>query len=323
MFDLVTIGDCTMDMYITIDDKDPHCSLVHHKQKVCFEYGQKICTTGNKQYPGGNAANVAVGTKYLGLNTAIITEWGDDIMGYAIQKELHKKRINTTHSKHIKKRETRYAIVLNYQNERTILSTHTPYPYQKPKIPETKWIYYTSLGASFEHIQKAVIKYKKKHKDTFLAVNPGSHQIQHGKNSILKILPYTDILIVNKEEAMELTNRSASLHALAQTLHTQGAHTVVITDGEHGSYAYSEAQLYHMPTFHTKPISKTGAGDAYSSGFLSAIIQKKNIQTAMQWGTANAAGVMQELGAQKGLLQKKGINTMIKKYKKIVPKKIM
>jgi sugar/nucleoside kinase (ribokinase family) len=74
-----------------------------------------------------------------------------------------------------------------------------------------------------------------------------------------------------------------------------------------------------MPIYDVKAVGKTGAGDAYSSAFLSAIVMKKNIPTAMQWGTANSASVIQQIGAQKGLLDKAGVEKMIKKFATTTP----
>ena len=96
-----------------------------------------------------------------------------------------------------------------------------------------------------------------------------------------------------------------------------GIKTVVITDGENGSYAANSAERYRLPAFDVKIISKTGAGDAYASGFLSAIANKKSLVEAMQWGTANSSGVIRQIGAQTGLLNKNKIEKMISKFVKV------
>ncbi len=68
--------------------------------------------------------------------------------------------------------------------------------------------------------------------------------------------------------------------------------------------------------------AKTGAGDAYASGFLAALIHGKSPVDAMKWGAANAAGVIQKIGAHRGLLKRAGVNRIIKKHANISPKKI-
>ncbi len=100
-------------------------------------------------------------------------------------------------------------------------------------------------------------------------------------------------------------------------------HTIVITDSIKGSYASDGTNMLFMPSYPIEAKAKTGAGDAYTSGFLSAIIHGKDTQEAMMWGTSNASGVIQKFGAQEGLLSKKGIHTMIASYPSVAPQEIM
>ena len=320
MFDLITIGDCTFDTFIIIDDKDASCKLDRKKRELCFNYADKICLTNIDQSVGGNAANLAVGVRKLGLKTAIVTELGDDINGVVIRHELEAAGVDTNLVKTHKKKETRFSIVLNYQSERTILSYHAKRGYTFPKIPNTTWLYYTSLGKTFEGIQKKLEVYLKKNPDVKLAMNPGSYQMKKGLAHMRRMLAYTDVLFVNKEEAQKIAGKNVDIPKLFPLLHKKGAKTVVITDSTNGSFASDGAEQWFMKPYPIKPIARTGAGDSYASGFLGATIYGKNIPTAMQWGTANAGGVIQKVGAHKGLCTKRGVETLVKKYPKNKPK---
>ena len=89
-----------------------------------------------------------------------------------------------------------------------------------------------------------------------------------------------------------------------------------------GSFATEAKEIYFMKAYPLKPKAKTGAGDAYSSGFLSATVNGKSIPEAMQWGTANATNVIVQVGAQKGLANKRQITNTVKKYPRIKAIKI-
>jgi sugar/nucleoside kinase (ribokinase family) len=54
----------------------------------------------------------------------------------------------------------------------------------------------------------------------------------------------------------------------------------------------------------TEVVEKTGAGDAFSAGFLAAIIHGLEIPEAMKWGSINSANVIGKIGAEEGLLTK-------------------
>jgi len=319
MFDLITIGDSTLDTFLVINDATLNCDLKKESCLLCFNFADKIPIENTAQSIGGNAANIAVGAKRLGLNTAIITELGDDINGHVIKDELEHSEVNTRFVKILKNQETRYSVILNYKGERTILSYYVERKYTLPNIPKTKWIYYTSLGKSFERVQNKLEYYLKKHPETKLAVNPGSYQFKKGLNKIKNLFPITDLLILNKEEAAKIVGKRQTIKAYLKTLHAKGVKIIIITDGIKGSYASDSTSAYFMPSYPVTAKAKTGAGDAYSSGFLSALVHAKTLSEAMQWGTANASGVIQKFGAQKGLLTKGAIQTYIHRYPRIMP----
>lgn len=321
MYDLITIGDSTVDTIITIDEAEVKCGLDKEECLLCFNYAEKIPIKGNAYSVGGNAANIAVGCKKLGIKTAIVTELGNDMNGFVIKDELDKAGVDTKYVKMLKGKETRYAIVLNYRSERTILSYHTDRKYSLPKLPKTKWIYFTSLGKNFEGLQDQILKYLFAHPETKLAFNPGSYQMKNGLAKIKKLLPHVNLLFVNRQEAEKLVGKKKTTKDLISALLRKGVSQVVMTDGVKGSFATEGKDIYFMKSFPLKPVAKTGAGDAYASGFLSAILSKKTTPQAMRWGTSNSSGVIMEVGAQKGLLSKRGVSQILKKYPRIKPAK--
>ena len=321
MFDILTVGDTTVDIFLSFQDKGQTCAVDHQKKQLCFPYGEKICVKNHHETIGGNAANVAVGIATLGASTAILTETGKDMYGHIIETTLKKKGVETNYIIQNNKRNTRSAIILNTKEERTILSIHDNIPYTTPKnIPKSHWIYFTSLGPSSHAIQKIILQYKKKYPHTTLCVNPGSHQIHDGYKTFKEILPHTDVCILNKEEAQIIAPKEKTIKSLISSLHKKGPHSIVITDNTDGSYMSDGKQIYHMPSYNTTVIAKTGAGDAYAAGFIFACMQKYEYTTAMQYGTANASSVIEHIGAQTGLLTETLIKKRIKKYPHITPR---
>ncbi|HLD31354.1 MAG TPA: PfkB family carbohydrate kinase [Patescibacteria group bacterium] len=323
MFDVITIGDSTVDSNIIIDHQKARvtCDLKKENCLLCFNYADKVPIEQTVQSIGGNAANVAVGCRRLGLKTAIVTELGADLNGQLIKEELERAEVDIRWVHLWPKQETRFSVVLNYQGERTILAYHVPRRYTLPALATTRWIYFTSLGASHASLQANLLKYLKAHPEIKLACNPGSFQIKDGLKTLRKILPRLDLLFVNKQEAEKIVGGKEIETNMAR-FHKLGIKIVVITDSTQGSYLSSGQERYHLPSYPLKPLAKTGAGDAYASGFLSALTAGKSLTEAMQWGTANAGGVVQKIGAQKGLLTKAGVQKIIRRYSKIVPQKI-
>ncbi len=317
-FTITTIGDATLDTFLDIHEASVHCDVNKKKCQLCFNYADKIPIHDARQSIGGDAANVAAGLKKLDQTTAIVTELGNDVNGNYIAEELDEAGVNTDYIRMVQGAITRYSVVLTYQGERTILAYHPKQKYTTFTIPKsTAWIYFTSLGQGSEKIQDAVSKYVKKNPKTMLATNPGSYQLRDGLSYYKKIIPQSEVIFLNREEAEIIVGKNNNTKKLIKTVGALGPKIVVITDGERGSYAFDGTHVYHHNNYPVQVVSKTGAGDAYASGFLGAVIAKKDVPTAMQWGTANAAGVIQKYGAQAGLLNPTAIKKMIQHYSSI------
>lgn len=93
-----------------------------------------------------------------------------------------------------------------------------------------------------------------------------------------------------------------------------GPKIVVITDGPKGAYAYDGQNMYQQAPYPDPkpPFERTGAGDAFASTTTAAIGLGKDLPTALQWGAINSMSVVQQVGAQKGLLTREKIEEYLK-----------
>ncbi len=322
MYNLITIGDAVIDTNVFIDDATLECDVNKENCQLCLNFADKIPLTDSFQMLGGNAANVAVAASKLGLKTTILTSVGKDANGEMIKEELKKKKVDAGLLSMDKKIKTRYSVVLNFKKERTILSYHQKRNYNFPKkLPTTDWIYYTSLSEGYEPLQENLLKFLNKNQNVRLAFNPGSLQLKN-LNSVKELLPRTDILIVNLEEAKKILNinLNTNINALISGLLNFGTKEVVITDSDKGAWAGNTTGVWHTNSFPVDVVSKTGAGDAFSAGYLSARFYGHDINTALSWGIANSCSAISSPGPEKHLLNKKEITKMISKFSSVKPK---
>ena len=96
---------------------------------------------------------------------------------------------------------------------------------------------------------------------------------------------------------------------LLRGINKLGPKIVVITDSKKGAYAYSEGQMWSMPIYPDikPPYERTGAGDAFSSTFTVALALGKSVPEALRWAPINSMFVVQKVGAQAGLLNRKSL----------------
>lgn len=320
MYDLISIGDTTIDHILTLHEASVNCTLKKHECQLCLQYAEKIPVEAWKRVVAGNAANNAVGSARLGMKTAIVTIVGDDPEGALITSTLDNEQIDTRLVTVDKKQGTNASTVISFQGERTILVFHEPRRYKLPKLPKTQWIYYTSVGKHHEQYNRQIVQYLKKSK-TNLAYNPGTHQLNAGQKAMKDILKFCTVLFVNKEEAARIVGTFPTIKDTLDALCRLGPLNVVITDGDKGAFATNGGQTFYMPIIPTQVVEKTGAGDSFATACIAALHNGASLEEALTWGGHNSASVIAFVGPQTGLLTLKKLKLSLSKSP-LKPKKI-
>jgi sugar/nucleoside kinase (ribokinase family) len=133
----------------------------------------------------------------------------------------------------------------------------------------------------------------------------------HGKRAeLLEILKRIRILLINEEEARELTGEALT-HKAARAILNLGPEAVVIKQGEHGAILQSKRDIYF--TCPAVPIETvvdpTGAGDTFAGGFFGALarmgrVTDRTLRAAVVYGTVLASFTVEDFGVA-GLLRVK------------------
>lgn len=307
-FDLLTVGDATIDTFFTPLESETLCTIDKKQCLIAFNYGDKIPVKNLEFSIGGNAANNSVGTKRLGINTSIVLTLGDDSVGNMIVERLRAEGVDLTYVIQQPSTMSNYSTIINYSGERTIFVYHAPRSYEFPvQLPATPWVYLTSMGESFRPFYNHFVEWIKKNPTVKLAYNPGTWQLRDGAET-KEVVARTHMIYVNREEAEKLTGFGESEgkeRDLLITLQKIGPKVCVITDGANGAFAYDSinGRFFKVGVLPVDAYERTGAGDAFGSGCLSALIHGKGLDEALLWGTCNSASVIGYTGSQKGLLK--------------------
>lgn len=319
MLDIISIGDATLDTFIRVADASLMCTVDREACLLCFNYADKIPITSLERTVAGNAANNAVGSARLGMKAAFYSVVGNDEIGRLIISTMKKEKVSTEYLQIDKRRPSNYSVVLNYQGERTILTYSEPRTYRLPKLAPAAWVYYTAIGSNHHGMERSLLTYLKKH-HVRLGYNPGTGQLNEGLPRMKALFAVTDVLFVNKQEAEKIMGRRGDMKELLSALKRTGPRIVVITDGPRGAHATDGQVVWQMGIYPAKVVEMTGAGDSFATGFLAAIHNGQTIHNALQWGSANSAGVVSQVGPQAGLLTRSEMSHMIGKYRSVKPK---
>lgn len=300
---VLSVGNALIDLFLQIHNEDAVVSYDPAAERISFPQGGKISLDKCDPRVGGNACNVAVGLARLGIKSSLMAEIARDEFSEKIVHNLQDEKVDTACLLR-SDGQSSLSIAINFHKERTLFTMHQKREHLFNFDLDTDWIYLTSLGESWEHIYEkvAILSRSKKIR---LAFNPGSVQLSAGVISFAHLLPLTEVLFVNKEEAESIVGRQLSDMDLVRALSHKGVKVPVMTDGERGAWSVDEeGKFFHLPSKKTEVVEKTGAGDAFAAGFLSAYILEKPIQKAMEWGMYNSKSVIGEIGSQTGLLHR-------------------
>ena len=307
--DCLCVGDTVTDILVKLQDDQAHTYSNEHGDWLAMPFGGKIPYDHSEIQPGhGNAANAAVCMSRLGLHVAYHTYVGGDELGRQTIRLFQHEKIDTRFVDIQSDKSTNTNFLVNYKAERTILVKHEDFEYDWPRLRKAdvpKWVYFSSLSEHAETYHDEIADWLEENPSVKLAFQPGTWQMKAGVERLKRIYARTEIVIMNREEAALVTGGSAKdVHDLMNRLHSYGPKMVVITDGPDGAYASDGKKRVKMPLYPdpAPPVERTGAGDAYASTLVAALIVGHDLESALQWAPINSMSVVQHPGSQAGLL---------------------
>ncbi len=248
---------------------------------------------------GGSATNVAIDVAKLGGRSAIIAKVGLDGFGRMIIDELMREKVDVSGVK-VSISDTGFTVVIIDSTGKTIM-----YGYKGASeelldkdidlelISRSKFLHIASLRLDTS-IYAA--KHAKK-ENVIVSWDPGRRLSLKGIDYFKELLKYTDIVMVNKLEAQNLTNIE-NYHEAAKTIASYGPSIVIVKRGNKGVYAYTSEGEYELPAFKVKKVvDTTGAGDAFAAGFLLGLSRGYGLKKALVYGNAVAALKVERLGS--------------------------
>ena len=303
-YDIITFGGAVVDAFV-------YTNVQETQNKMCYNIGEKIAINKLQFSTGGAGTNTAVAFAKLGLKTGAIIKVGKDSNADLILNELKKNKITFLGKQ--EPGQTDFSIVLDSKDhDRTILtykekSNDILLSDINLKNLKTNWFYFSAADENSLNTQKALALYASKN-NIRLAYNPASYLTKKGAAHIKKILSHAEILILNEGEAKDLIPQGD----LFDGLHALGPKIVCITLGGKGNKVSDGTHILTSTPRDIKVAERTGAGDAFASGFVTGIIKTNDIKTAVKIGSLNAESVIQAPSAKNGLLSWKEMSRQLK-----------
>jgi len=314
-YDVITIGSATQDVFVSAEEAELVRIQTAEDERalLAFEYGAKLDVKDMFITVGGGGVNTSVTFSRFALKAAVVSKIGKDAAGRTIRERLRRDGVGVDLLVVDPEQRTGYsAILLGFTGDRTVLVYRGATLALRADeldwdtLARTKMLFVGSLSGQTAELYPRLAEFAGE-RGLMLAVNPGSTQFRQGLEALSPVLQHTDVIFLNKSEAYRLTGVAPESGpedetCMCRMIHEAGAKRVVITAGPEGAEAFDGEQQHFVPAYPVQVAATLGAGDAFASACSAALLRGEPFVKALQLGAANAASVVQGIGAKRGIL---------------------
>lgn len=255
---------------------------------------------------GGAATYITLSASYFTKDNNLVAVVGDDFPQSMIN-DLNQHGINTE-GLEIRQGEKTFFWSGKYHDDMNTRDTVevqlNVMEHFDPIIPESyQDCQYLMLGNTAPAIQQKVIE-RLNNRPRLIVLDTMNLWIDIANADLMNLLKLVDVLVVNDEEARQLT-RQPSLVKAAAKIKEMGPQTVIIKKGEHGALLFQNDQVFFAPALPLAEVfDPTGAGDTFAGGFIGHLaktddISFDNMKRAIIYGSAMASFCVEKFGAER------------------------
>jgi len=306
MVKILSIGAAVQDVFLSNSDEFKAVCKNPHECFMELTLGGKADVNKIDFTTGGGATNAAVTFARQGLSAEFMGTIGDDPAAHAVMADLDAEGVITSHVSVSKRYNTGYSVLLLAPSgERTILtyrgaSTHYTVDDFAFAEVDADWLYISTMSGQMDVLDQIFVDAKQQ--GMKIMFNPGKRELKQ-IDKLKPLLDDVDVLSVNREE-MQMIVEGEDLEELVR----HGLNyvpTVIVSDGPNGVMASDGATMVRAGMYEdVEVIDRTGAGDAFGSGFLSQWSQGKSLRDSIHFASANSTSVVTKIGAKTAILER-------------------
>jgi sugar/nucleoside kinase (ribokinase family) len=161
---------------------------------------------------------------------------------------------------------------------------------------------YMMLGNLTPAIQSKVIS-QMAHRPKIVALDTMNYWMDNALDELLEVLSHIDLLIINEDEARQLSGHYSLLKA-NEVIREMGPEYLVIKKGEHGALLFGEDKVFFSPALLlTEVQDPTGAGDTFAGGLMGYLAGNEELsfevlKQAIICGSAMASFCVEKFGIE-------------------------
>ncbi|MGP0585187.1 carbohydrate kinase family protein [Paenibacillus timonensis] len=287
--DLLTIGELLVDM-------------------IANEYGEETHGDGYTRFPGGSPSNIAINANKLGIRSRIVSAVGRDGLGSYLTQRLEAagmdidgiQRVDAATSLVVLTKSQASPIPIFYRDADYRLTYDAKL---EQALVQSKAVHFScwpiSRGPSRRVIERVMEEARKR--GLLIGFDPNYHRMiwqpgEDGVEYVKSIIPRVDIVKPSEDDAERLFGKADPFKQIDRFLNL-GAKLVIMTLGKQGAIVSNGNETVSFSTLATEVVDTTGAGDAFWSGFYTALLQNFTVRESLNLGFAVSAYKLRHLGA--------------------------
>lgn len=286
--DVLTVGEVLVDM-------------------ISDSYDGEDALNGYHAFFGGSPANIAMNIKKLGGRSTIASAVGKDRFGDFLVGHLNQAGIDTDLIQRVEEATSLVVVTKSIATPIPIFyrgaDFHLAYSeVLEQEIKDSNIIHFSCWPASRLPVSKTlekVIQTARQH-NRLICFDPNYHpsiwQQEEGISYIMHLISQSDIVKPSEDDAERLFGKASHEEQIDNFLKL-GAKLVVMTLGKDGAIASNGVETIRFDTMATEVVDTTGAGDAFWSGFYTALIKGYTVKQALNMGFAVSAYKLRHVGA--------------------------
>lgn len=259
-----------------------------------------------EEYPGGSAANTAVGLARLGLKVGYVGKVSRDREGEILVRSLKDEGVNTRGV--VVSKTGRSGVVYGYVDRSGNRALYVDPGVNSQLdfgeidieyVSSTKFLHLSSfVGERAFRAQLEVLKVLPER--VKVSLDPGNIYARKGLESLSEMLDRCYVVMPSEFEVKLITGKR-DIKEGAEKILSLGPSIVAVKLGSRGCYVTNGDESHFIGAFKVKVVDTTGAGDAFNAGFLYGVLKGRGILEAGRLGNFVASRCIMSRGARAGL----------------------
>jgi len=253
---------------------------------------------------GGSAANVACGISRLGVTSGLIGNVGEDYFGEVLKDGLRKEGVDISRLRVCSGNSGSVIAIVSKGGERILFAYSganaklSSENIDKHYVTDARYIFLSSIEGAQAITAMELASHYAKEAGAKVFFDPGYIFVEKGLKGLEGILNKATIVKFNETEIKELTKREEILDA-SETIAGYGPEVVLTTLGARGCFLYSRSVKKFVGSYEKfVPIDKTGAGDAFSCGFIFGQLKNWDLEKSAKFANLIASISITRIGAR-------------------------